>query len=161
MTDKISSTAAADLANRLREVLLNGTWIAGTNFKHQLDQVSLQEANHQVQNLNTIAALTFHVNYYLEGILPVFKGGELTIKDQFSFDRPAISTEEEWTSLVDRLLNNAERFAKATEQLSDEQLQSVFVKKEYGSWQRNIEAMIEHAYYHLGQISLIRKLIAA
>lgn len=42
----------------------------------------------------------------------------------------------------------------------DDSLQSQpFVKQEYGTYLRNIEAQIEHSYYHLGQISLIKKMI--
>ena len=32
------------IANRLREVLLNGKWIANTNFKEQLLSVSWEQA---------------------------------------------------------------------------------------------------------------------
>jgi hypothetical protein len=39
-------------------------------------------------------------------------------------------------------------------------MQQPFVNEKYGSLQRNIDAMIEHSYYHLGQIVLIRKIIA-
>ena len=34
-----------------------------------------------------------------------------------------------------------------------------FVDEKYGTFQRNIEAMIEHSYYHLGQIVLIKKML--
>lgn len=51
------------IANRLREVLLNGRWVANTNFKEQLEAVTWEQAIRQVGQLNTIAALTFHVNY--------------------------------------------------------------------------------------------------
>ena len=61
------------IANRLREVLLNGKWIANTNFKEQILSVSWEQAIQKVGNLNTIALLTFHINYYLAGLLNVFK----------------------------------------------------------------------------------------
>ncbi|HBT08481.1 MAG TPA: DUF1572 domain-containing protein, partial [Leeuwenhoekiella sp.] len=38
--------------------------------------------------------------------------------------------------------------------LTDDQLDAIFVKEAYGSYKRNIEALIEHSYYHLGQIVL-------
>lgn len=65
------------LANRLQEVLLNGRWIANTNYKHQLEDITWEQAIKKVGSLNTVAALTYHVNYYLAGILNVFRGGEL------------------------------------------------------------------------------------
>ena len=53
------------IATRLKEVLLDGKWIANTNFKEQIESVTWQEATQKVENLNTIALLTFHINYYL------------------------------------------------------------------------------------------------
>ena len=61
--------------------------------------------------------------------------------------------------MVNSLITNAEVFANKVEQLEDNQLLDAFVDEKYGSYQRNIEGMIEHCYYHLGQISLIKKMI--
>jgi hypothetical protein len=72
------------LANRLREVLLNGKWIANTNFKEQLVGLNWELAVKKVNNLNSISMLTFHINYYVEGVLQVLQGGDLTIRDQYS-----------------------------------------------------------------------------
>ena len=147
------------IANRLREVLLNGHWIANTNYKEQLSNVSWEQATQKVQSLNTIAALTFHINYYLEGLLQVFNGGRLEISDKYSFDLPPIRSEADWNKLVNGLLSNAESFANQVENFSDDMLDMPFVDEKYGTYLRNIEGVIEHCYYHLGQISLIKKMI--
>lgn len=149
-----------DLANRLREVLLNGKWIANSNFKAQITSVNWQQATEKIGNLNTIAALTFHVNYYLKGLLNVFDGGNLEIKDKYSFDMPEIVSAEDWDELVIEFVSIAEKFISHVEKMDDKFLNQTFVKEEYGSYLRNIEAQIEHSYYHLGQISLLKKLIA-
>ena len=148
-----------DLSDRLREVLLNGRWVANTNLKEQITSINWEQANEKVQDLNTIALLTFHVNYYLKGILNVFEGGELEIKDKFSFDMPEIKSEMDWLDLVNDFIHNSERFIYQVEKMDEKDLAQQFVKEEYGSYLRNIEAQIEHSYYHLGQISLIKKLI--
>ena len=147
------------IANRLREVLLNGKWIANTNFKEQILSVNWEQAIQKVENLNTIALLTFHINYYLAGLLNVFAGGKLEIKDKYSFDLPEIKSEKDWNKLVNDFLNNSEMFAKQVEQLDESILEQPFVDKKYGSYLRNIEGVIEHSYYHLGQVSLIKKMI--
>lgn len=147
------------LAKRLREVLLNGKWIANTNFKEQISDLDWAQAIQQVGKLNSIALLTYHIHYYLQGILKVFEGGELSIRDQFSFDMPKISQEEDWKKLVHDFIRDAERFANYVEQMEDAQLDHVFVDEKYGNYLRNIEGVIEHSYYHLGQVSLIRKMI--
>ena len=41
--------------------------------------------------------------------------------------------------------------------MPEEELNQVFVDEKYGTFHRNINALIEHGYYHLGQIVLIKK----
>jgi uncharacterized damage-inducible protein DinB len=149
-----------ELANRLREVLLNGKWIANTNFKEQLELVSWEQSKQKVKDLNTIALLTFHINYYLKGLIEVFNGGDLEIKDKFSFDFPEIQGEQDWNKLLGEFLINAEVFSSQVENMNEHLLDQNFVEEKYGTYRRNIEGVIEHSFYHLGQISLIRKLIS-
>jgi len=148
------------IANRLREVLLNGQWIANTNFKEQILSLNWKQATQKVGELNTIAAITFHINYYLKGLLHVFNGGELNISDKYSFDLPEIHSEMDWKIQVDDFLNNSEKFVEQVEQLPDNLLDQPFVDEKYGSYLRNIEGVIEHSYYHLGQVSLLKKIIS-
>ncbi len=101
----------SSMANRLREVLLDGHWIANTNFRELIENLPLRQANQKIGNLNTIALLTFHINYYLEGLLQVLRGGPLEIRDKFSFDLPALQTEEEWQDLVKAFITHASEFA--------------------------------------------------
>ncbi|MXN91318.1 DUF1572 domain-containing protein [Flavobacterium sp. Sd200] len=146
------------IANRLREVFLDGKWIANTNYKEQLEATGWQQATLKVHGLNTIAALTYHINYYLGGVLRVLNGGALDISDKYSFDVPPIQSETEWHVLVSELLTNAEAFVKVVEQLPPDRLRDVFVDEKYSTYHRNLEGIIEHSYYHLGQIVMLRKI---
>jgi len=152
-------TKSLQIANRFREVILNGTWIANTNFKDQLVDLDWQIAIKKIDSLNTIADLAQHIHYYISGIQNVFNGGTLDIKDQYSFNFPPIESQEQWNLFLEKFWNDAEEFARKVELMSDEKLNSVFVDEKYGSFKRNIEAMIEHSYYHLGQIVLIKKML--
>lgn len=152
-------SSVSQLAKRFREVMLDGLWIANTNFKDQLSDVTWKQAVTKVGSLNTIAMLTFHIDYYIAGIIPVFEGGILEIKDQYSFDLPIIKSQEQWNSLLNKLSKDSEKFVELLEKVPDSKLDEVFVDEEYGTYQRNIDGMIEHAYYHLGQITLIKKLV--
>ncbi|VXC35749.1 MULTISPECIES: DUF1572 domain-containing protein [Chryseobacterium] len=147
------------LAKRFREVLLDGKWIANTNFKEQLSDVTWEQATTKIDSLNTIAMLTFHIDYYIAGLVNVFEGGDLEIKDKFSFDLPPIESQEQWEAWLNKLWNDSEKFAILLEQMPDSKLDEVFVDEKYGTYLRNIDGMIEHAYYHLGQITLIKKMI--
>lgn len=147
------------LSNRFRDVVLSGLWIANTNYKDQLSKLTWKQATHKIGSLNTIAALTFHINYYLVGVSNVFEGGKLEIRDKYSFDLKPLESEEDWQKLMNSLLSNAEKFAIHIENIPEDKLDAVFVDEKYGSYRRNIEGIIEHCYYHLGQISLLRKMI--
>lgn len=145
------------IAARFREVILNGTWIANTNYKDQLGNLDWEIATQQFHNFNTIAVLSQHIHYYIAGILKVLNGGTLDIKDKFSFDFPEMKSQQDWLNFLSIFWNDSEKFARYVEQMSEDKLYSVFVDEKYGTYQRNIDAMIEHAYYHLGQIVLIKK----
>ena len=150
-----------EIAKRFREVILNGTWIANTNYKDQLNNLDWKIATTQFQSLNTIAILAQHIHYYIKGINNVFKGGTLDIKDKFSFDFPPIESQSDWENFLSIFWTDAELFATLIDQMPDEKLQQVFTDEKYGTYYRNIDAMIEHAYYHLGQIVLIKKCLAS
>ncbi len=147
------------LAQRLREVFLDGKWIANTNYYEQISDISWKDAIVKINQLNSIALLTFHINYYLEGLIQVLNGGVLEISDRYSFDMPLINTDKEWSDLKDRFLKNAATFSNKVAELDDTILDQSFVDEKYGTYLRNIEAVIEHSYYHLGQLVLIKKMI--
>ncbi len=147
------------LSNRIREVILNGTIIANTNYKDQLTTCNWELATAKIGSLNTIAALTQHIHYYLSGVMQALEGGALTIKDKYSYDFPEIKSENVWEKILMQLWKDAEKFAILVEQLPEHKLNETFLDEKYGTYQRNIEAIIEHSYYHLGQIVLIKKML--
>jgi len=150
---------STQVSKQFREVLLNGDWVVTTNYKSQLSDLNWKQATIKIGTLNTIAALTFHVDYYISGMLNVFKNGKLEIRDKYSFNMPPIKCQKDWENLLNKILSNAEEFAKVLEQMPDEKLEEIFVDEKYGNYFRNINSLIEHSFYHLGQIVLIKKLI--
>ncbi len=147
------------LAHQFREAHLNGKWLANTNLKEQLENTTWEQANEKIGDHNPIALLAFHLNYYIDGICRVFEGGTLDISDKYAFDAPPINSSEDLEARKQKLWNDADRFAKLVEQIPDEDLEKPFANMNYGSNYLNISTMIQHIYYHLGQIVLVRKLL--
>lgn len=147
------------LAIRFQDLLIDGKWIANTNFREILGDIQLTEAQKKVGDLNTIEALVYHVSYYLNGILEAFDTGELTIRDAYSFDFNPCQTDQEWVQRKSAFEQTALRFIELVKTFPLDDLHRPFFKEEYGSLQRNLEAQLEHGYYHLGQLSLLLKLI--
>ncbi|RMG83506.1 MAG: DUF1572 domain-containing protein [Bacteroidetes bacterium] len=148
-----------ELAQRLREVILNGTWIARTNFKDQLENLDWKVATTRFQDLNTVSLLAQHVHYYINGVKNVFEGGGLEIRDKYSFDFPPIESQKDWDAFLTRFWDDTERLATLIEQFPEEKLSAGFVDEKYGTYERNIEGIIEHCYYHLGQVVLVKKVV--
>src|SRR5690349_18917347 len=123
-----------ELARRFREVILNGTWVANTNYKDQLKELNWRIATTSFNSLNSIAVLTQHIHYYNDGINIFFKTGSLTIKDKFSFDFPAIESQNDWENFLIKFWDSSETFAAHIEQMTDEQLQQFFFDEKYGSY---------------------------
>lgn len=48
----------AYLAQRFRGVILDGKWIANTNFKHHFEGINRQVAVKQYQQMNSMATLS-------------------------------------------------------------------------------------------------------
>ena len=149
-----------ELAKRFSDVILNNSWVANNSYKNQLTDLPLEVVLFKYQSLHNIAALAQHVHYYIAGILNVFNGGNLGIKDIYSFDFPSINTIEQWHSFLAVFWTDAASFTQKLEEMDENTLNSIFVKKEYGTYYFNINTLIEHSYYHLGQIVLIKKLIS-
>ncbi len=147
------------LEKRFREVALDGKWVTGTNFKEQLSEIDWQDATKKIAQLNTIAQITFHVHYYIAGLLEYFETGNLTIRDKYSFDMEPVKSEEDWQELKTLFISDAEKFANKTGSFTEEELNNVFFDEKYGDIHRNIDVIIEHCYYHFGQLMLIRKML--
>jgi hypothetical protein len=72
-----------------------------------------------------------------------------------------MTSQTDWEQRLQKLWSNAETFANLIEQMDDSTMMEPFVEEKYGNNYINIQAMIEHCYYHLGQIVLIKKLMQA
>ncbi|APG59865.1 DUF1572 family protein [Christiangramia salexigens] len=152
-------TKSEQLANRLREVILNGTWIANTNYKDQLENIDWKIATQRIAPFNNISILAQHIHYYIEGIENVYTTGKLEIRDKYSFDFPPIGSQSEWETFLTKFWSDTENLCGRIENMSEDQLTEKFVNEKYGSFLRNIDGMIEHSYYHLGQVVLLKKMI--
>ncbi len=146
------------VAKHFKEVHFGGNWTT-SNIKDNLSGITWEQATTRIADLNTIAALTFHINYYVSAVLKVLEGGALEASDKFSFDHPPIRSAEDWDKMVAKTLEDAEKFGRLVEQLPENIYSEIFIDEKYGTWFRNLIGIIEHTHYHLGQIAIIKKLV--
>jgi hypothetical protein len=146
------------IAKHFREVWFGGNWTS-VNLKEALMDVTWEQATTKVCSLNTIAALVYHINYYVSAVLKVFHGGPLDAHDKYSFDLPPIDSQQDWEKLLDKTFSDAEHLASLVERLPESKLWENLADEKYGNYYRNIHGIIEHTHYHLGQIVLVKKIL--
>ena len=148
----------SQIAKHLRDVYFGNNWTA-VNMKETLANINWQQATTKLDSLNTIAALVFHINYYVRAVLGVLEGKGLTASDKFSFNLHAINSEDDWQALLSDTFTCAETLASQIARLDETTLSEVFAAPQYGDYYRNLHGVIEHTHYHLGQICLIKKIL--
>ena len=146
------------LAKHLRDVHTGGNWTT-VNLKDTLAGVTWQQATTQVYSLNSIATLVYHINYYISEVTKVLLGAPLNAKDEFSFNLPPIRSQVDWEALLNKTFTEAEIFAGLAEHIPEAKLWAPFTDEKYGNYYRNLQGIIEHTHYHLGQIVSIKKII--
>ncbi len=146
------------IADHFKGVYFGGNWTCA-NLKDQLQDVDLKMATAQIEDLNTIATLVYHIHYFVLAQTQVLSGEPLNAKDSESFEHPKFSSEADWQDWKKSIFKEAENFIQLIKKLPEEKLQAFFEEEKYGSYYRNLQGLIEHTHYHLGQIALIKKLI--
>lgn len=147
------------IAKQFHSIFFGGNWTV-TNIKEVLSDITVDEATKKIESFNSILALTYHINYFInDALIPVLEGKPLDAHDKFSFNHPEIKTEKEWQDFLKIVFLNAEKATRLISELSDEKLKDNFIDEKYGNHFRNIHGIIEHTHYHLGQIVILKKMI--
>lgn len=146
------------IAKHLRDTYSGGNWTS-SNYRHHLADVTWQEAVTKVHTFNTILTLVWHTTYYLTVVRKVLEGEPLQAKDAWSFDHPPVQSTADWEAILQKTREEAEALAALVEQVPESRLNEAFLDGQYGTWFRNLEGIVEHSHYHLGQIVFLKKLL--
>lgn len=150
---------STQIAKHFREIHFGGNWTS-SNLKDNLADLSWQQAVNKVYDFNTIATLVYHTHYFVQAVLQVLQGEPLNASDKLSLSHPPILSQKDWETFLEKVWADAESFAKLVEQLPEHILWEDFTDGKYGNYYRNLHGIIEHTHYHLGQIVLIKKILA-
>jgi len=149
----------AQIAKQLRTLHFGGNW-TDSSMKEHLEGLDWKTATTSVYSLNSIALLVFHMNYYLNAVILRLLGNPLSSKHELSFAIPPIQSDQEWRQLIEKTWVDAEIFASLIENMPEDKLWEK-ISDQYGNYYENIQGVIEHNHYHLGQIVLLKKLLLA
>lgn len=150
---------AQKLAQHLRQVYFGGNWTS-VHYKQVMQDIAWQDAYEQRGNTNSIALLVYHTTYYLIEVAKVLEGEPLLAKDTLSFQMPETRSVEAWQQMCANALHHAEKLASLIEQLDEATVFQYFTDEKYGDYYGNLQGIVEHCHYHLGQIVLLKSMIS-
>ena len=148
-----------ELALHIREIHFGNNW-SDSDMKMVLSDVTWQQAvATHIPSANNIAVLVFHMNFYLNYVHKHIQGIKYVFEHEDSFKVPAIQSESDWQTLLQKTWDDAEAFAQSVEKLPDDDNFFKAIPPNHNSFYKNIQGVVEHNHYHLGQIVLLKKLV--
>ena len=148
-----------ELARHIRETHFGNNW-TDVDMTAVLKDVTWQQAvATPIPDANSIAVLVFHINFYLNYVHKSIKEGVYQFDHEDSFKVPPIQSEADWQALLQKTWDDAEAFAQTVEKLPNSASIYDIIPPFSNSFYKNIQGIVEHTHYHLGQIVLLKKLV--
>jgi DinB superfamily len=146
-------------ARHIREIHFGNNW-SDSAMQEVLKDVTWQQAiATPIPSVHSIAVLVYHTNFYLNYVHKSIREGVYKFDHDDSFKVTPIESEADWQALLQQSWDDAEAFAQTVEKLSDNLNLFKVVPPFQNSFYKNIQGIIEHNHYHLGQIALLKKLV--
>jgi hypothetical protein len=147
------------IAQHFYEVNYGSNW-TDVAMKDALKEVSFKQAIKKISDLNTIAVLVHHIHFYN---MVVYNRCFAEKQKEFKHEDSVIAevtSEAEWQQLQDLYFDLADKLHQEILKLEDDALFTIRPSIQ-NTYYKNLHGLIEHIHYHLGQISLLKKLTNA
>lgn len=146
------------IANHLKEAFEGNNW-SDVNVKDSLTGITLGEATTVTKaSPNTIADLLYHITFYNKAICERLRGNEPVINEANGFDTPRLTSEEDWIQLKNNAFNTVQQLVDRIRNFPDNKLSEENPPGK-GTFYKKLHGVIEHNYYHLGQIVILKNLV--
>ena len=146
------------IASHIREVYEGNNW-TDVDIAATVKDLSFREAVTQTPaSSNTIASLLYHVKFYNEVVIQRLAGISPEINDANGFDMPGLKDETDWKRLIGDAHQSFLKLSDAAENFPEARLNET-TPNGGSSFYKTLHGVTEHAYYHLGQMVLLKNLI--
>ncbi|NNV56411.1 DinB family protein [Limnovirga soli] len=149
---------SAAIALQMKEVYEGGNW-SEVDLAATLADITWAEANIITPvSANSIAAILIHLQFYNNVVKDRLAGINTAIPDTNGFDVPKMKNAADWKLLQQNSFASALALMDVVSALPDEKLFEVLTSSGVTVY-KTLHGVVEHAYYHLGQIVMLKKII--
>jgi len=148
----------ARIAEQLRLAMSGDTW-AGVCVSGVLaDITAAQAATRPLTNAHTIWELVLHIETYLAAALEPLAGKPMPhiYKTPADWRSPEDTSSAAWKDLLERLQRSGSALAEAIERFDPARLGDTVPNREYDFYYL-LHGVVQHTFYHLGQIMMVKK----
>lgn len=150
-----------DISKRLNQVFQDDPWY-GESIMDVLENLNIDDVNKiPREDFNSIARIVLHMITWREFAIKSFQGDDsfnVQQNDANDWKEITITTEQEWESLLRKLKETQSNILSILQASQDSILNQKVPTRTY-SIEYLLEGIIQHDVYHLGQITLVKKLI--
>ncbi|HEY1869641.1 MAG TPA: DinB family protein [Chitinophagaceae bacterium] len=147
------------IATHVTEVYEGNNW-TDVNIADTIKDISWQQAQQKTAgSSNTIASLLHHLYYWNGIIMQRMKGETPVIPEVNGYDVETLSSEADWIALKERTHQSFVELAESVRSFPEEKLLENYTQSIPSSYYRNMQGIVEHAHYHLGQMVILKKLL--
>lgn len=107
---------------------------------------------------NTIASIVHHIKYWNDIIVERIGGNYPIVPEVNGFDVAVLESEADWQALLEETERSFVRLAEEIRKITTQQWDERPVP-EASTLRENAFGIVEHAYYHLGQIVMLTRLV--
>jgi uncharacterized damage-inducible protein DinB len=141
------------------EYLYNGEpWIA-VNILDTLENISAQQAANKIAaDHNSIWEITNHMISWRLNVLQRVKGKTMVSPGNNYFEPVTDQSEAAWKNTLEQMKISQQEWIDFLKTFSEDDFEKIYPKNAM-TYYENIHGIIQHDAYHLGQITLLSKLI--
>jgi uncharacterized damage-inducible protein DinB len=148
-----------DFLSQLMEIFSGSTWY-GPSIQEILISIDIKNVNVKPSGVNhSIAGLLAHMIAWRTFVIEKMKKNEdFDINPDTNFPDIHIKGIEDWKGLINEFFNSQEKLLSMIQNIGSDTLIKIVPGRTY-SYSHMLQGIIQHDIYHLGQISLIDKML--
>jgi uncharacterized damage-inducible protein DinB len=156
------NTECNRIASQLASTIEGEAWY-GSSLREIVQNITAKQAQaHPIANAHSVWEIVYHLDAWVKFALAAIHGTPIPkwpgMPKEQDWPPTTASSEDSWQQAMNSLLSNYRKLVQEIKTSTDERLDTAVPGRTYNFYHL-FQSMMQHAVYHSGQISLLKKMI--